>query len=55
MPDSLSPEVRLALRQTLNTLPPPTFEALRVSVGAPRDVLPSDMAPQGSRGVAFLE
>lgn len=55
MSDSLSPSERYALLQTLNALPPSTFEALRFSVGAPHDVISGDTAPQGSRGVAFLE
>ena len=55
MSDSLSSAERYALLQTLNALPPPTFEALRYAVGAPRSVLPNETAPQGSRGIAFLE
>lgn len=55
MPNSLSPSERYALLNTLNRLPLPTFEALRYAVGAPRNLLPGDAAPQGSRGVALLE
>ena len=55
MSESLLPQQRLALLQTLNNLPSPTFEALRYCLGAPHSVIPSETAPQGNRGVALLE
>ncbi|NER85122.1 MAG: tetratricopeptide repeat protein, partial [Leptolyngbya sp. SIO1D8] len=55
MDDALSSDERSALLNALNNLPPPTFEEVRYALGTPHSVLPGNMAPQASRGVALLD